>query len=196
MLGGLAMIEIEPLDNPLVDLQGIDRVLAALAVATRYAVLLVVPARLSADYSFAAIDVSALPIVEIAGGLLLVALVVGAAWRFCRQPDIPGLAMVWLAICFAPLVNVLFPIGTILAERISYMPSVGYPRPGLGPGGCTTPPGQSDEALSGPGAAVGAGSAHGGSLCRLAGRVESVRRRRCRTSRERQGAQGVGQSAA
>ena len=126
VLGGLAMIEIEPLDNPLVDLQGIDRVLAALAVATRYAVLLVVPARLSADYSFAAIDVSALPIVEIGGGLLLVALVVGAAWRFRRQPDIPGLAMVWLAICFAPLVNVLFPIGTILAERISYMPSVGY----------------------------------------------------------------------
>ena len=74
VLGGLAMIEIEPLDNPLVDLQGIDRVLAALAVATRYAVLLVVPARLSADYSFAAIDVSALPIVEIAGlrcGLLV-----------------------------------------------------------------------------------------------------------------------------
>ena len=68
VLGGLAVIEIEPLDNPLVDLQGIDRVLAALAVATRYAVLLVAPARLSADYSFAAIDVSDLPAVDIAGG--------------------------------------------------------------------------------------------------------------------------------
>jgi tetratricopeptide (TPR) repeat protein len=32
----------------------------------------------------------------------------------------------WLMVCFAPFVNVLFPIGTILAERISYAPSVGY----------------------------------------------------------------------
>ena len=126
VLGAFAVIEIEPLDNPLVDLQGIDRVLAALAVATRYAVLLVAPARLSADYSFAAIDVRDLPVVEIAAGLLLAALVVGAAWRFLRRPDTPGLAMMWLAVCFAPLVNVLFPIGTILAERLSYAPSVGY----------------------------------------------------------------------
>jgi tetratricopeptide (TPR) repeat protein len=126
VMGGLTTMEIEPLDNPLVDLPGAERVLAALAVATRYAILLVLPARLSADYSYAAIEVDALHILEITGGLLLVLAVAATAWRFVRQPDPPGLAMVWLAVSFAPLVNVLFPIGTILAERISYTPSIGY----------------------------------------------------------------------
>lgn len=126
LLGGIAVTEIQALDNPLVELHGAERVLAALAVASRYALLLVAPARLSADYSFGAIDVRHMPTGEIADGLLLVLLAGVATWWFVRRPETPGLAVMWLMVCFAPFVNVLFPIGTILAERISYAPSVGY----------------------------------------------------------------------
>ena len=126
VLGGVAGLDVEPLDNPLVNLAGLERMVAALTVATRYAGLLIAPNQLSADYSFAAIDVSDLPLLDTVAGLLLAAGALAAAWRFLRQPDTFGLAMMWLVICFAPLINVLFPIGTIMAERISYAPSVGY----------------------------------------------------------------------
>lgn len=126
VLGGVTGVVVEPLDNALIELHGMDRVLAALAVATRYAALLVMPQHLSADYSYAAIDVQHLPGIEIAGGLLLAAVSLAATWRFVSQPDTVTLAMVWLVVCFAPIVNVLFPIGTILAERLTYTPSVGF----------------------------------------------------------------------
>ncbi|MDA0334704.1 MAG: tetratricopeptide repeat protein, partial [bacterium] len=126
VLGSLAGIAVEPLDNALIELHGSERVLAALAVATRYAGLLVAPMHLSADYSHAAIDVQHISSLEIFAGLLLAACSLGAAWRYLRRPDVPGLGMVWLVVCFSPLVNVLFPIGTILAERLTYAPSLGF----------------------------------------------------------------------
>jgi tetratricopeptide (TPR) repeat protein len=126
VLGGVAGVDVEPLDNALIELQGMDRILAALAVATRYPALLVAPLHLSADYSYAAIDVQHLAGIEIAGGLLLAAFSIAATWRFISRPDTPTLAMAWLVVSFVPVVNVLFPIGTILAERLTYTPSVGF----------------------------------------------------------------------
>lgn len=126
VLGGVASPHIEPLDNPLVALDGSARVLAALAVATRYAVLLMAPMRLSADYSYAAIEVDNMPAVWMVGGVLMVALLAASAWHFVRRPQAASFGLVWLSVCFAPFVNVLFPIGTILAERLTYAPSIGF----------------------------------------------------------------------
>lgn len=126
VLGTLAGVDVEPLDNPLVELSTPQRMLAALAVGLRYAGLLVLPARLSADYSVAAIDVHHLPWFEQVGGLLLGALAVAALLRFARRPDVAGLSAAWLVVAFAPVANVLFPIGTILGERLTYAPSVGF----------------------------------------------------------------------
>lgn len=126
VLGGVASPDIEPLDNPLVELHGLPRVLAALAVATRYVGLLVAPMQLSADYSLAAIDVHSLSGLSVLSGLLMAALLAAAAWRFTQRPHAVTLGLVWLTIGFAPVVNVLFPIGTILAERLTYAPSLGF----------------------------------------------------------------------
>jgi hypothetical protein len=114
-------------DNPLVELGGPHRVLNALAIAWRYVGLLVFPCRLSYDYSFNQIPLFhsiAAPIP------VLVLLCSGAlAWltlrshRFSRE--------VFFAIgcslaTFSLISNAIVPIGTIMAERLLYLPSLGF----------------------------------------------------------------------
>lgn len=126
VLGGLGPVPVEPLDNPLVLLQTPARIVAALAVLARYARLLVLPARLSADYSFAAIPVADLSAAQAAAGLALAALVAAGLVRFARHRDVPGLALAWTAIAFALVANLFVTVGTIMAERLTYLPSVGF----------------------------------------------------------------------
>ena len=44
-------------------------------------------------------------------------------WRRGRRIEALGLA--WIALAYAPVANLLFPIGVLLAERTLYLPSVG-----------------------------------------------------------------------
>ncbi len=101
------------------------RWLSAAAVAARYAFLFVWPARLSHDYSFAQIPASTgIGLLEAAGILLVVGL---GASLFLSARRGSGIALA-LAICpvtFFLVSNVPFPIGTIMAERLTYLPSAG-----------------------------------------------------------------------
>jgi tetratricopeptide (TPR) repeat protein len=60
-----------------------------------------------------------------AGGALLLAVVVVAAWRLRRA--VPGFTagIVWLAVAGAVASNVPFATGVVLGERLLYLPSVG-----------------------------------------------------------------------
>ena len=114
------------LDNPLVGLPVGWRLANAVGVLIRYAELLVLPLRLSYDYSY-----DQIPLFARAGPELLrvlAALAAGAALAalaFRRSRDaFWGLAFCGLAI--AVVANLAFPIGTILGERLLYLPSVGF----------------------------------------------------------------------
>jgi len=113
---------IPPIDNPITLVDFGARVLTALWVQCLYLCKTVLPITLSADYSYNQIrivmglaDWRAWAGLALAGGALYL------AWRQ-RQFRAPVLAY---GVLFSPAANVLFPIGTIMGERLAYAPSLG-----------------------------------------------------------------------
>lgn len=122
--GQLGLSLIPFLDNPLAELPAFWCILNALKVAWKYLALLLLPWRLSADYSFNAIPVlrswtALLPALLAGGAVLTVCL-----WSFRRRRPVFLCFVIYLA-GFALTANVLFPIGTIMAERLAYLSSAG-----------------------------------------------------------------------
>ena len=114
-------------DNPIAHLPWPRSLLTALAALARYAWLLVWPAGLSIDYSYTSIPeaASVLDPRALAGALVAAAVAAGTflAWR--RRPGL-AFALLLFALPLLPVANLLFPIGTILAERLLYLPSAGF----------------------------------------------------------------------
>jgi tetratricopeptide (TPR) repeat protein len=111
-------------DNPIVGSGFWVGRLTALKVMARYLALIVWPARLSSDYSYAQI-----PLITGAPGDWIAWLAVFSAGTilvvlYRRQP-----AMFFFGLfafgTFLPASNLLFPIGTIMAERLLYLPAYG-----------------------------------------------------------------------
>ena len=114
-------------DNPLAHSGGLVRVLTATKVLGQYLWLLLVPDRLSADYSYNSIPLSG-SIGDPGVLLSLLVLIVLAAlswWARHRQP-ILAFSFGFFALTILPVSNLLFPIGTIMAERLLYLPSLGF----------------------------------------------------------------------
>ena len=106
------------------------RILTAFSVMGRYMILLVRPITLSADYSFEQI-----PLVTSWGdplafipAIVLVALTLFSLLGlvFGRKPVLPALSIALFLIAVFPVSNLLVPIGTIMGERLLYLPSVGF----------------------------------------------------------------------
>ena len=120
-------------DNPIVGAGFLAGRLTALQVMGKYAALLVWPARLSSDYSWAQIP-------PVGGGATdwLAFLAIAAAlaaglwlWRGSRNAlFVAGAAL----LVFVPTSNLLFPIGTIMAERFLYLPSIAFAAAVVGAG--------------------------------------------------------------
>lgn len=114
-------------NNPLLGVEWPTRILTAIAVLGRYCRLLLVPLHLSADYSYAQIPLSRSPseaaVLMPVFGLLAATAGAGLAWR--RRP-VFAFGLVLGLVIFAPTANVLFPIGTIMAERLLYLPCLGF----------------------------------------------------------------------
>lgn len=126
-LGGLLPGGPVPfIDNPIARLPFLEARLTALKVLARYAELFVWPVRMSIDYSYRAI----LPVAgapdggALAGIGILLAWISGFAWSLRRAPGV-AFAFALTGLAFAPVANLLFPIGTIMAERLMYLPSAG-----------------------------------------------------------------------
>lgn len=113
---------IPAIDNPMGLVGAGPRIFTALWVQCLYLFKTVLPITLSADYSYKQVrlvmgldDPRAWAGLALAGGAILL------AWR-SRQFRAPVLAY---AILFSSTSNVLFPIGTIMGERLAYVPTLG-----------------------------------------------------------------------
>jgi len=116
-----------PVDNPLVAFHGAWRAANAAWVALRAAGLLLLPARLSSDYSFDALPLIASPADPRLAALVAagIGLGAGAILAARRAPRLAfGLAAALAA--YLPAANLLLPIGTIFGERLLYLPSFGF----------------------------------------------------------------------
>ena len=48
-----------------------------------------------------------------------------AAWIWRNRENGPAFPVLFTLVCLAPVSNLVVPVGTIMAERILYLPSVG-----------------------------------------------------------------------
>lgn len=102
-----------------------ERWLTMLGVVPEWLRLLLWPAHLQADYSPQEIvTATALGPAQLAGALALAALVTAlvAAWR--HAPAV-AFGLAWMAVAIAPVSNLFFAAGIVLAERTLFLPSVG-----------------------------------------------------------------------
>ena len=114
-------------DNPLITLDLPWRLVNALQVALRYLGLLFFPLNLSYDYSYNQIpllvsfsDPRVWGVLALCGALL-----VGWVWSYRRWKAL-FFALGFYLTSFSLVSNLLIPIGTILGERLMYVPSVGF----------------------------------------------------------------------
>jgi protein O-mannosyl-transferase len=131
---------VPPADNPLVRLEGVERLATALAIAARYGRLIFLPVRLSADYSgdVIATERTLLAPRPLAGLAFLAAWVLLAALpllrearrRSAEQPPRLLRQLSFSAVLFLlpylVIGNLLFQVGAGMAERFLYFPTAGY----------------------------------------------------------------------
>jgi tetratricopeptide (TPR) repeat protein len=116
-------------DNPLVNAGFWMARLTALEVLGKFFCLFVWPARLSADYSYNAIplfhwnDLSALLEIVLSMGAALVVAILALRRRTAKKPILFFLA--FFLVAALPTSNLIVLIGSIMAERFMYLPSIG-----------------------------------------------------------------------
>jgi len=115
-----------PLDNPLASLPLHWRMLNAIRIAWKYVGLHVYPAKLSCDYSYNAITLYANWRHTLPG--LVALLLVLALWIWTIRTRRSGWLMVGAIylVGFSVTANILIPTGTIMGERLAYLPSAGF----------------------------------------------------------------------
>ncbi len=127
-LNGFAMIHCDATrvfpENPICHLALSERAFPALNVLAQYGLHAVAPFTLSADYSqtLPTLMSGVFSPVGILQTLLMPVLLV-IAW--IHRQAILGAGLLWFLSAFACTANVLFPIGTIMADRLAYLPLSG-----------------------------------------------------------------------
>jgi hypothetical protein len=125
VVGSFMVNTVMPVDNVLAFVPWSVRVRSALGVLWDYFGLLNVPMVLSADYSYAQVPIVATwtdPRFLAGMGVVVAA---GCVLVRDRRPAVTfAVALPFVALSLTS--NVLFPIGTIKAERLLYFPSVGW----------------------------------------------------------------------
>lgn len=127
VLGGIFVpaSSMTPIENPMMGLPVSERLMTGAVVFARFLGLLFFPWRLSPDYGFAEITAVASPgEPRFLAAALLVALVGTAAIAASRRSRPAALLVVFFLSSWIVVSNLLFPIGTALAERLLYLPSV------------------------------------------------------------------------
>jgi len=126
VLGAVAASVIHPLDNPLVAMQRLTAWRTALAAAGPSAFLLIWPAKLSADYAGLRVP----PVASWLDPALLLGAAVGIglpllALAFWRRGRLVPYGVLFHFLAWLPVSNLFFFIGTLMAERLLYLPSAG-----------------------------------------------------------------------
>lgn len=111
-------------DNPIVGAGFWAGKVTAIEVLGRYLGLILWPARLSSDYSYAQIPLAHSPVEYwlVGVAVLATALFVGGLYKWNRTAFF---LVCFAGIALAPTSNLVFPIGTIMAERFLYLPAIG-----------------------------------------------------------------------
>jgi tetratricopeptide (TPR) repeat protein len=129
VLGGVIKaptFRIFEVENPLAHVSTGERVTNAAAILFRYVGRLTAPVRLSADESAWSIPVvHGFDPVGLAALLLGSGVLVVAVARERAKPEL-AFGVLFFATAFVTTANVFFAIGTILAERVAYLPSAGF----------------------------------------------------------------------
>lgn len=117
-------------DNPILTLKQPWAFLTASTILLRYLILIIWPAELSADYSFDAIpmvevDTGATMIAQGLGAVVFLSAVVGAAGYYRRRAPRVAFFTLFFFVTIAPVSNIFIRIGTIMAERLLYIPLIG-----------------------------------------------------------------------
>ncbi|HYM11212.1 MAG TPA: DUF1736 domain-containing protein [Bryobacterales bacterium] len=128
VLGGFAPLYINPASNPLAHAALATRLLTAAVVLGKYLWLLLFPIPLSADYSFNQIPLVAHPADPwfLLSAAALLALCAAALCAFLRGARAWFFCLAFFLATFSIASNFLRPIGTIMAERLLYLPSLGF----------------------------------------------------------------------
>ena len=127
VLGALVEQHVAFHNNPLAYAPLFPRLLTALRVFVRYVRLLVLPLTLSADYSYNQIPVSS-SLFEpetLISLLALIALIFTGILSYRRSRAV-FLGLGLFVVTFSVVSNVIVSIGTIMAERFMYLPSLGF----------------------------------------------------------------------
>src|SRR5207249_9085539 len=124
VLGSSAPAEFAFCDNPLTGADFWTARLTAIKVMARYLWLTIWPAKLSCDYSYSQIGLARGSLQDWLAWIPLAAAVAGLALLFQRNRAAFFFAC-FAFVTFVPVSNLLFPVGTIMAERFLYLPSVG-----------------------------------------------------------------------
>jgi tetratricopeptide (TPR) repeat protein len=113
---------IPTVDNPLAAAGALERILRAGELLWKYVAWTLWPFGLKPDRGYAEVGarIVAGPAAWIAWGA-----VVASALALRRRRPLLGLALLWLPASFAVTGNVAIPIGTLMAERLLYLPSLG-----------------------------------------------------------------------
>lgn len=127
VLGQLTRVPFTEVENPMAFAPALPRWLTRLYLLTVYLRLLVWPASLSADYSF-----NQIPLVQSLGDLRnLVTLTASLAglvllvWSH-RRARVLCFALLFAAVTFSLAANLIIPIGTVVGERLLYVPCFGF----------------------------------------------------------------------
>ena len=111
--------------NPLFGASFLQARLTAIAVMARYLWLLMWPARLSCDYSYNVIPLATGALRDWIAWGIVAAVIVLVSLQFTRN-KLLFFFSAFAFITFVPVSNLLFPIGTIMAERFLYLPAIGF----------------------------------------------------------------------
>ncbi|MDR3698965.1 MAG: DUF1736 domain-containing protein [Candidatus Sulfopaludibacter sp.] len=111
-------------DNPITEAGFWTGRLSAVKVLAHYLGLMVWPANLSADHSYNQIPLAYGSMGDWSAWIVMALAAAGVAWSFRRNRNVFFLA------CFAfltilPASNLLFATGTMMAERLAYLPAAG-----------------------------------------------------------------------
>ena len=120
-------IEPSPQDNPLMNFTGLLWLVNAAVVQTKYLELLFWPVNLCCDYSFNSMPlVTTLFAKEVALAAAATASVALLAWSAWKKGGETMMAVSWYVAPMLPATHLFGVIGTLVAERLLYIPLLGW----------------------------------------------------------------------
>ncbi len=125
-VGELMRVPYTDVENPMAFAPFRERWLTRFYLLTEYARLLMWPFSLSADYSFNQIPLLSIKDPRNLLTLLVLGIYFGLLYWSFEKENVLFFGLAFIAITFSLTANIFIPIGTLVGERLLYLPSFGY----------------------------------------------------------------------